>query len=153
MSKYDKNNYEEEFYDEFSELYEEDFDTDFESDEDAEEALDAFIEATAELLEENEGVPYIIIPERIKLVMGTYHVLKYMLRGTGAKVTYGLNKPSVRMGFVTVEGRDIEFKHPEWLLKILNVTNVFDVYPKTNGNILIDFTFNNIAKRIDEEGM
>lgn len=153
MSKYNKNNYEEEFYDEFSELYEEGFDTDFESDEDVEYTLDAIIEATAELLEESENAPHIIIPERIKLVMGAYHVLKYMLRGTGAKVTYGLNEPNVRMGFVTVEGRHIEFKHPEWLLKVLSVTDVFDVYPKTNGNILIDFTFNNIAKRIDEEGM
>ena len=126
------------------------FDTEFMTDEEIEQMLDSLIVTVGEAAAIDDSKTSIINPLKVQQVLCTYKVLKYLTKGiNGAKVSYELYEPYRSMGSVGVTGKDLLFRKPEWFIKVVELANNFEVYPKTNGTIQMNFTFYGLTKPIE----
>ena len=125
------------------------FDTEFMSDAEVEEMLDNLVTTIGDEAAADDSQTAIINPYRIQQVLYTYKVLKYLTKGTKAKVTYALHEPYKSMGVVSVVGSDLLFRNTEWFMKAVELASNFEVYPKTDGTVQMDFTFHGLTRAID----
>lgn len=126
-----------------------DFENEFTSDEEVNEMLENLIDFIGEQAEQEDCKTAIINPMKVKMVLCTYKVLKYIIRGSKAKVTYELNKPYKSMGSVTVVGKELNFGKSEWFIAIAKLASNINVYPKANGLVQMDFTFHGLTTAIE----
>ncbi len=124
-----------------------DFEKEFMSDAEVEEMLDGLIDLIEGQSEDNSIA--VINPRKIQAVLYTYKVLKYLTKGTGAKVSYVLNEPYKSMGSVSVCGKNLTFSNPKWFMVAVKLASNFNVYPKTNGTVQMDFTFHGLTVTLD----
>lgn len=125
-----------------------DFDKVFETDEDIEAALDSYISDIGWEIEENESKPSVLDPARLDQIKVCYEALQYMTKGQNVVVSYKLNKPFNSMGSISLEGDIINFKRPEWFVRIASIASNIEVYPLVNNAIRMTFTFHGLTKRI-----
>lgn len=125
------------------------FDTEFMSDAEVEEMLDNIVTTVGDEAAADDSQTAIINPYRIQQVLYTYKVLKYLTKGTNAKVSYKLHSPYKSMGCVSVESSDVLFGQTAWFMKAVELASNFEVYPKTNGTIQMNFTFHGLTKAIN----
>ncbi len=129
----------------------EDFDREFEDDDEVSEAQNFLVMTLARDALEEDKRTQIINPFVMQHIAYTYKLLKYLTKGTGAKVTYKLHEPYKSMGFVTVSGKNIAIDKPEWFMKSLELASNFEVYPKADGTTEMNFTFHGLTKNIEED--
>ncbi len=126
------------------------FDTEFMTDDEVEQMLDSIVTTVAEEVAVDDSKTSIINPYKIQQVIYTYKVLKYLTKGTrGVKVSYELYKPFISMGSVSVVGKNLAFRKPEWFMKAVELASNFEVYPKTDGTIQMNFTFHGLTRPIE----
>lgn len=58
----------------------------------------------------------------------------------GGKITYDC-KPDRKTGCVTVIGKNIMFDNSSAFMDVVDLANTFEVFPKVDGTIQMDFTF------------
>lgn len=126
-----------------------DFESEYASDSEIEEAMDSLVISVANDIAQDEGRTSIINPYRMQQLLYTYKVMKYLMKGTSAKVTYKLHEPYQSMGSVSVIGNDIEFKKVSWFLRAAELASNYEVYPKTDGTVCMTFTFHGITTPIE----
>lgn len=124
------------------------FNTEFASDAEVEEMLDSIVSVIGIQAELEDMETQMVNPCRIQEILYTYKVLKYLTKGSKAKVTYELHKPYKSMGYVSVEGKNLSFKNMKWFLKAVELSSNFEVYPKTNGKVQMNFTFHGLTRII-----
>lgn len=125
------------------------FENDFTSDEEVEAMLDSLLMSTAEQIEAEENRDCIIRPDKLKAVLYTYKLLKYLTKNSNAKVTYALNEPYRSMGSVSVCGKELSFDKPEWFMAAVRLSSNFNTYMKTNGTVQMDFTFHGLTTTLE----
>lgn len=125
------------------------FDTEFTSDAEVEEMLDNLVITVGDEAAADDSQTAIINPYRIQQVLYTYKVIKYLTKGTKARVTYTLHEPYKSMGVVSVVGSDLLFRNTEWFMKAVELASNFEVYPKTDGTVQMDFTFHGLTRAIE----
>ena len=126
------------------------FDTEFITDDEVEQMLDSLVTTVGEAAAIDDSKTSIINPFKIQQVLYTYKVLKYLTKGIkGAKVSYELHEPYRSMGSVSVTGKDLLFRKPEWFMKAVELASNFEVYPKTDGTVQMNFTFHGLTKPIE----
>lgn len=126
-----------------------DFESEYASDSEIEEAMDSLVISVANDIAQDESRTSIINPYRMQQLLYTYKVMKYLMKGTSAKVTYKLHEPYQSMGSVSVTGNDIEFKKISWFLRAAELASNYEVYPKTDGTVCMTFTFHGITTPIE----
>ena len=126
-----------------------DFESEYASDSEIEEAMDSLVISVANDIAQDESRTSIINPYRMQQILYTYKVMKYLMKGTSAKVTYKLHEPYQSMGSVSVTGKDIEFKKVSWFLRAAELASNYEVYPKTDGTVCMTFTFHGITTPIE----
>ena len=126
-----------------------DFESEYASDSEIEEAMDSLVISVANDIAQDESRTSIINPYRMQQLLYTYKVMKYLMKGTSAKVTYKLHEPYQSMGSVSVTGKDIEFKKISWFLRAAELASNYEVYPKTDGTVCMTFTFHGITTPIE----
>lgn len=120
------------------------------TDEEIEEMFDTFIDSFKDDLLGDDTVS-VTSPDRARAVLFVYNTLKRSFsRQSNIKVTYALNEPFVSMGSVTVSGKNIEFKKPKLFMKAVEASDNFEVYPKTDGTVDMNFTFHNLTIQEDK---
>lgn len=87
-------------------------------------------------------------PRRLYQMDFTYKVLQFLTKGTNTKITYEQHEPHVSMGSVTVEGNLLEFDKPEWFARAAEFATNTEIYPLTNGDVRITFTFHKLTTPI-----
>ena len=125
------------------------FNEEFSTDAEVEAMLDTIVTTVGEEAVVEDNKTSIINPYKIQQVSYTYKVLKYLTKGTDAKVSYELHKPFKSMGSVTVTGKNLMFRKTEWFMKAVELSANFEVYPKTDGNVEMNFTFHGLTKPIE----
>lgn len=125
------------------------FDTEFMSDEEVEEMLDNLVTTIGDEAAADDSQTAIVNPYRIQQVLYTYKVLKYLTKGTKANVTYELHEPYKSMGSVSVVGANLLFRNAEWFMKAVELASNFEVYPKTNGAVQMNFTFHGLTRAVN----
>lgn len=128
-----------------------DFNEEFHTDEEVEEMFNNIISMIKETEDTGSKIS-IVNPNKVQEVLYTYMVLKYLTKGTNAKVTYELYAPFDSVGSVTVSGKNLAFRKPDWFIKAIELSSNFEVYPKTNGTVEMNFTFHGLMKPIKQEG-
>ena len=126
-----------------------DFEKEFMSDAEVEEMLESLTDLIGEQAENEDNRTSIINPKKVQAVLYTYKVLKYLTKGTNAKVTYALNEPYKSMGSVSIVGKELTFSNPKWFMVAVKLASNFNVYPKTNGTVQMDFTFHGLTISLD----
>lgn len=127
-----------------------DFDTEFMTDEEVENMLDSIVTTVATVAAIDDGKTSVINPYKIRQVLYTYKVLKYLVKDTkSAKVSYELHKPYKSTGSVSVIGRNLSFRKPEWFMQAVELANNFEVYPKIDGTVQMNFTFHGLTKSFE----
>lgn len=126
-----------------------DFESEYSSDSEIEEATDSLMISVANDIAQDESRTSIINPYRMQQLLYTYKVMKYLMKGTSAKVTYKLHEPYQSMGSVSVTGKDIEFKKVSWFIRAAELASNYEVYPKTDGTVCMTFTFHGITTPIE----
>lgn len=129
--------------------YESDFNTEFMSDGEIEEMLDNLITTIGDEAAADNSKTAIINPIRVKQILYTYKVMKYLTKGTKATVKYALHQPFRSVGYVSVTGTNLVFKNAEWFVKAVELASNFEVFPKTNGTIEMNFTFHGITRTLE----
>lgn len=126
------------------------FDTEFMTDEEVEDMLDSIVTTVATEIVIDDNKTSVINPYKIQQVLYTYKVLKYLMKGNkGANISYELHEPYKSMGSVSVVGRNLVFRKPEWFMKAVELANNFEVYPKTDGTVQMNFTFHGLTNPIE----
>lgn len=126
-----------------------DFNKEFENDADVDAALDTLVTVVAQTSRVEDNRTQIVNPITMQHLLYTYKILKYLTKGTGTKVTYELHEPYKSMGSVTVCGKNITFAKPEWFMKAVELAANFEVYPKTDGTVEMNFTFHGLTKPVE----
>lgn len=86
--------------------------------------------------------------ERLSHVLYVYAAMKMLTKGLkGTKISYKLNKTFKGMGSVSVVGTKLEYSNSELYTEAMNLADNFEVYPKVNGTVQINFTFYGILNR------
>ena len=121
----------------------------FLNDEEAEAAINETIEEVAEAIQAEEQGIVFTNPRKMKDLMVVYKLMKYITSGKRLKITYEINKPYKTMAFVSIVGKDLKFSHPQWFVMATKIASNVDIFPRVDGTVQIDFTFNGFASRID----
>lgn len=121
-----------------------DFDKDFESDE---EAM-AFVDEVVTEIANSEASTSVTIPERVRRVEVAYKALRLIAKGKDVDVTYELNAPYTSMGSVSIVGKEVIITNPALFAKVAEMASNFEVYPKTNGTVEMNFTFHNLTRKV-----
>ena len=121
----------------------------FLNDEEAEAAINETIEEVAEAIQAEEQGIVFTNPRKMKDLMVVYKLMKYITSGKRLKITYEINKPYKTMAFVSIIGKDLKFSHPQWFVMATKIASNVDIFPRVDGTVQIDFTFNGFANRID----
>lgn len=124
------------------------FDSEFMTDAEVEEALDFLVTTIGDEAVSDDSKTAVINPYRMQQIIYTYKVLKYLAKGTKAKVTYTLHEPYRSVGCVSVIGSDLMFSNSEWFLKAIELASNFEAYPKTNGTVQMNFTFHGLTRTV-----
>ena len=126
-----------------------DFENEFTSDEEVSEMLKNLTDLIGEQAAQEDCKTAVINPMKVKMVLCTYKLLKYITKGSKVNVTYELNKPYKSMGSVTVVGKELSFSKSEWFVAAARLASNVNVYPKTNGMVQMDFTFHGLTTTIE----
>lgn len=121
----------------------------FMNDEEAEAAINETIEEVAQAIQTEEQGIIFTNPRKMKDLMVVYKLMKYITSGKRLKITYEINKPYKTMAFVSIVGKDLKFSHPQWFVMATKIASNVDIFPRVDGTVQIDFTFNGFANRID----
>lgn len=121
----------------------------FMNDEEAEAAINETIEEVAQAIQTEEQGIIFTNPRKMKDLMVVYKLMKHIASGKRLKITYEINKPYKTMAFVSIVGKDLKFSHPQWFVMATKIASNVDIFPRVDGTVQIDFTFNGFANRID----
>ena len=121
----------------------------FLNDEEAEAAINETIEEVAEAIQAEEQGIIFTNPRKMKDLMVVDKLMNYITSGKRLKITYESNKPYKTMAFISIIGKDLKFSHPQWFVMATKIASNVDIFPRVDGTVQIDFTFNGFANRID----
>ena len=126
-----------------------DFTADFASEEEMNDELDAILLALGDEIEADESRTSVLNPVRMRELLFTYKAVKYLARGSLAKVSYKLHQPFQSMGSVSVTGKDILVRNPVNFIRAAKFASNIEVYPKTDGTVCMTFTFHGLTVPIE----
>lgn len=127
-----------------------DFDKGFDSEEEAMASVDEIMMEIANDISGDEAGTSVIIPERAKQIETVYKSLLLIAKGKNVDVTYEMNAPYTSMGSVSITGREIIITNPVLFAKVAEMASNFEIYPKTNGTVQMNFTFHNITRKVGD---
>lgn len=125
------------------------FEIDFSSEEEIEEMLDGIVNSVGEMIAVDEAKTSVLVPEKLQKMQFVHGVIKYLTKGTNAKVTYTLHSPFKSMGSIFVEAEEIKFSDVKWFARIMRFADNIDIYPLTNGKVKMAITFHGLVRPVE----
>ena len=122
-----------------------DFESEINTDSEANEVLEDVILAIAQKAADDDRKTSIVVPTKMRLISESYRLLRYMF-GKRAKVTYTLHEPYNSVGYITVEGKQIDVKNPKSFIAIVKAASNFEAYPTTSGKIVMNLTYHGLTQ-------
>lgn len=110
--------------------------------------LDWFIDNIGYLIEEEDSHPAIVNPEKFNKFKLACDAAELVAHRNGLMFSYKQNEPYKSMGSIYIEGSSIAIPETRALMAIMRLADNTDIYPLSNGNIRMVFTFHNLATAI-----
>ncbi len=109
--------------------------------------FDAFVESLARL--RRDSVSILNLP-RVRAMRFACAAIKKVLRESGCFATIICKQSDLApdVGFVSVEGKEIDIRNMEWFCRAAEFADNTEVYPLTNGKVRMTFGFNNLLSRM-----
>ena len=85
--------------------------------------------------------------ERIAQFVDSYNTLKDMLKKSGCKITHEVHKDCVGMGAILITSEQLVIEDTHVFREVSELANNFEVYPKTDGTIQMNFAFYGLIKK------
>lgn len=85
---------------------------------------------------------------RLLQVRMSFDSFKKVFDGQHVSVDYKLNEPFVSMGAIYANGKSITIKNRKLFLRACKLASNVDIYPKTDGTIMIALTFRGLTKMV-----
>lgn len=120
----------------------------FKTEKDIEQAFDDMIRDLADEITLAEADPAIVNPVKVYQIKFVYEAMKYLTRGTDAKVTYDLHKPFKSMGNVSVESKTLTIRDSVWFNRAARFASNMEIYPLVNGKFRLTFTFHRLTSTL-----
>lgn len=89
--------------------------------------------------------------ERVKHMEVTYEAVKRFTEGQDVSIKKERDATFVGMGCVSVEGKEVVVTNPRSFVDATMLASGFEIYPKTNGAVYMDFTFHGLAKKGEQQ--
>lgn len=124
------------------------FDKDFDTEEEAMISVNEVMTKIANVISEDEAGTSVTVPEKVKQIETAYKAMRLITKGKNVDITYELNAPYTSMGSVSVVGKEIVITNPALFAKVAAMASNFEVYPKTNGTVQMNFTFHNLTRKV-----
>lgn len=105
-----------------------------------------FLDFLAKKVVEEETGEFVAIPEKISLIDSCELVLSKSVEG--AKIVKTIGDPFPSMGCIELSGKNITVKNVENFIAVSKSASNIDIYPLTNGEVKMDFTFHGVQKKI-----
>ena len=116
----------------------------------SDERTDAILEALGEQLQrEAEGV-YILNVPRAREFSDCYRELKHQLHGSRTKLSWEMDEMLPGCAVIRAESRGFRVKNTAKFAAALRLASNYEIYPKTNGNIMLALTFYGLKTKIGE---
>lgn len=137
-------------------IEDEEFDLDLELGNYNEESIREHDEALTECLKEeyyyDRNQISIINPTEVKNVRSVCDMIKRAVQSDNVKVTSDvkINEPNFTRGYVSISGKNIRFLKPHYFEEAAKIASNVEIYPKTDGTIQINFTFNDVVSTFEE---
>jgi hypothetical protein len=94
-----------------------------------------------------ESHPTLEIDEkRIRHFLFSYLLLKENVSGKDVVIGYNFDEPTSTSGCITISGKTVKFSGGAFSITARYATN-FEVYPRVNGTLRMNFTFYKLASR------
>lgn len=88
--------------------------------------------------------------EKVFHIKYVYYLMQYIFKDRkSVSVTNTIGSVSRRSGCVTIEGKNIVFTNALMFAKAAKLASNVEVYPKLDGYIIINFTFNRLAVKYE----
>ena len=84
--------------------------------------------------------------KRQTVVDVVYDGIKQSLANKDCAITKDIEEEFKNIGDVSIEGKRIMFNSADEFIKASNFSSNFEIYPKTDGNLVATFTFHNLDK-------
>lgn len=101
-----------------------------------------------EAIKRSEEAKTVDVPMRVKFVQEAYNAIKNEFKddkNLEVEVERCGLTPSIAN--IIIEGKDIKIKNMKLFNLLLKFCYTWEVYPKTNGNVRMVFSFNGLKKR------
>lgn len=113
------------------------------------DSFNSFIEKYGDVIRAAEEKQYTVDADMIKVIKFTAGELWKIV--SGAKIDYYLQKPFKSMAYISIVGRDIVIKNPAVFAELSKFASNIEMYPRTDGNTQINFTYNEIGVIVKEK--
>lgn len=130
-----------------------DFETEMtEEDKNINDTMDRIITIWKKEMENDGEKVSILAPAKMQKVFKTYKDMKHMTKDAkDVRVLCEVNEPFISIGSVSVIGKNIVFNNPELFMQAVRSANNFEVYPKNDGTVQMNFTFHGLTMVIGKE--
>ncbi|MCD7821038.1 MAG: hypothetical protein LUG64_02375 [Clostridiales bacterium] len=113
-----------------------------------EKELNDYFAWLGQLINESESGVSIAIPEKMRGVQVVYDIMKRIVKGVNVKMSCKVNQPYASTGAIIIVGKEIFITDPALFAQAMKLVSVWEVYPKTDGNIQLDLTFNGLTRKV-----
>lgn len=96
---------------------------------------------------ENNGV-FKYLPRKVEVFKSVLEKIDSNVEGDNVLITGSVNEPFNGMGCISVTGKNVSFRDASLFAECASLASNINVYSKTNGSVVVDFTFHGLAKKV-----
>lgn len=108
-----------------------------------------FMEEIAAMIAADESAATIENGDKVKMLETVGKAAKKFAKQQGLTIKKELHTPFQSVGAVSIEGKEIAIINPRAFVDATRVASNFEVYPKMDGTVHMDFTFHGLTKKGD----
>lgn len=106
-----------------------------------------FMEEIVAMIEADESSATVENGDKVKMLETVEKAAKKFAKQQGLTIKKELHTPFPSMGTVSIEGKEVIITNPRMFVDATRVASNFEVYPKVDRTIHMDFTFHGLTKK------
>ncbi len=101
----------------------------------------------AEMFQKASTGVFEVNPEKVNVVETIYNTMTHIISGENIQIEYEYGELSPDFGSISITGSRIVVDNPALFVKAVEIASNYDMYPKTDGKVVIDIGVYGIAEK------
>ena len=110
--------------------------------------MDAILLSIGEMIEEQESGLSVVNEQRALEFVTCESYLRKHLKGKGLRIEAIPNDGYASVGVIRVLAKELIIEEPERFAKVAELASNYEIYPRTDGKIMLAFTFYGMTNKI-----